>query len=254
MLTQPRNLLNLDDVPSWPDLLREALEGERQVLIDWYTEAEQRSSRTFDRAIERTGRALQVCTLKGWHCTRLTDREITNVVAGGLSLLSRASLENRIAVLEADGTISGKIGTKLRANHLVDEANRTGRLWFCFFPPRRQDESGIGPFFRRWGGEALYGMHEGDAVTGPLLTSIGVPCVIEAMVPAEDLQHQAGLCCSMAVRYAHHLGVKRAEVQDHENCSGQPLAARHILDIHRFPGQSFVELTGCAAWLEPLHQ
>src|ERR1700676_2031123 len=49
------------------------------------------------------------------------------------------------------------------------------------------NNGGVGRFFRYWGGEALYNSHQDHAVRGPLLESIGTPCVIQADIPISNL-------------------------------------------------------------------
>jgi hypothetical protein len=91
-------------------------------------------------------------------------------------------LRHRIQALYDGGLNQSPDRRPVAKENLAGDANRAGKIWFCFFPPRLGGQSGIERFFRHWGGEALYVYHERDDETGAVLRSIGTPCIIEADV------------------------------------------------------------------------
>ena len=128
-------------------------------------------------------RALQPHALVGWQRTRLTDEEIAIIRAGGLSLPNADMLHMRIDRVVGAGQLDPGVAASLQARNQADEANRAGKLWFCFFAPSRGGETGINRFFRCWGGEALYNSHEDHPVNAKELGAIGTPSIVEAEVP-----------------------------------------------------------------------
>ena len=61
-------------------------------------------------------------------------------------------------------------------------------LWFIFSRNLLQDEGRVQRLFTLWGGEALYSRHEEDGETGPILRSIGTPCIVEAELPIAGIE------------------------------------------------------------------
>ncbi len=137
-------------------------------------------------------------------------------------------------------------------NNQANDANRAGTIWFCFFPPRIAGQWGIERFFKSWGGEALYNSHEDNPITGPILTKIGVPCIIEALVPIESLPRHSWLETKLILRFFISRGFETREDLDHEDRSENPIPAENIIRIIRFPDADFISLTGCSKWKPPL--
>ncbi|WP_167153157.1 hypothetical protein [Burkholderia sp. Cy-647] len=194
------------------------------------------------------GDALRPYSITGWHCTRITDVEITQIVRSGMQLPDGTMLRRRIDALVASGQLPSDIGNRLAAANQADESNRAGRLWFCFSPPHRAGEHGIGRFFRHWGGEALYNSHEDDLVTSSILHAIGTPCVIEANVPVASLAPSAGLAMKLVRIYLISRGYETDEPVEYQDKSVQPIAADCIRRVIRYPERDFMDLTGCAKW------
>lgn len=172
--------------------------------------------------------------LIGYHCTRLTGEEITDIRSHGLLPLSPDLIERRIRRL----AIPESIRTRLSVENQAAEPNRRGMIWFCLFPPV-QDACGVERLFRSWGGESLYNSHEGDPETGPILQGIGIPCVVEMKVPIRTMQHQFFLDSIVE----HHFGAEKGSIKA-EDWSASRIAVSHILKIHQCPERSFVRLTG----------
>lgn len=150
------------------------------------------------------------------------------------------------------GIIESKIADRLCTENLGTEQFRVGRIWFCFFPPLRGGQSGIERFFRFWGGEALYGLHEIDPETGPILRRVGVPCVIEADVPVVALRKHSFLPMKIARKFPIERGFETGEPTEHEDPALAPIPAANIRRIIRYPDQEFCALTGCLTWKTPL--
>jgi hypothetical protein len=245
-------IIDLDDVGSWPADVLACLERNYQVLFGWETDQNRPSGYIYDRAIETLNAALQPYALVGWHCTRLTTDEISNILAQGLSLPDSEMLTRRIDQVVSAGLLSPSLAATLKAKNLSHEPTRAGRLWFCFFRPALGRESGINRFFRCWGGEALYNSHERHPANSKALRAIGTPCIVEAEVPIRSLGGNPGLAFKVARHYLIHRGYRTTEPTDHEDRIVQPLPASCVRQIHLFPEPRFLELTDCESWREPL--
>jgi hypothetical protein len=186
-------------------------------------------------------------SIVGWHCTRLTEPEIAEIVTNGMRLPNAEMLVHRIDEVQKAGLVSADGASKWRAKNQAHETNRAGMIWFCFFPPHIAGQSGIERFFRSWGGEALYNSHE-DYDTGEALRSIGIPCIVEAEVPIASLPVHGGLMFKIARRYLVSRGYKTREPLEHEDRAKSPLLASHIRRIIRFPDPEFIEMTRCDSW------
>ncbi|WP_186156624.1 hypothetical protein [Burkholderia gladioli] len=246
-----RVLLPLDQPEAWPAPLVSLLGGLHELFLNWQIAPWKVSPQDYDRAILAVGDALRPYSITGWHCTRITDVEITQIVRSGMQLPDGTMLRRRIDALVASGQLPSDIGDRLAAANQADESNRAGRLWFCFFPPHRAGEHGIGRFFRHWGGEALYNSHEDDPVTSPILRAIGTPCVIEADVPVASLAPGAGLAMKLVRIYLISRGYETDEPVEHEDRGVQPIAADCVRRVIRYPERDFMDLTGCATWRRP---
>ena len=245
-------LIDLETLSSWPDGLRSFLDQHHDLFLDWETGLVKGGAAEYDRAIYGLEAELRQNALVGWHCTRLTDDEIAHIRSRGMQLPDAAMLHRRIDAVVKDGYLSGAMAERLKAKHQADEQNRAGRVWFCFFHPRLGGEGGIERFFRHWGGEALYNSHEDDPETGSAISSIGLPCIIEAVVPLSSLGHLGFLPMKVARRFLISRGHQTVEPVDHEGAITSPLPAVNIRRIIMFRSPEFAVLTGCEQWQRPL--
>ncbi len=246
-------LIDPEMAATWPESLREYLNRHADLFLDWEFGPKNTSARDYDRAVYGLIDVLQPFALRGWHCTRLTDREIDIVLNQGLALPNLALLSRRIDDLIDAGLLDPETAGRLKARNQAADGNRAGMLWFCFYPPRRAGESGIERFFRHWGGEALYNSHEDDPLTAPVLAGLGGACLIEADVPIASLPPQGGLYTKIYRRFLASLGARIREPMDHEDRMKRPLPADSVRRVVRFPEPDFLALTGCADWRHPIN-
>ncbi|MFM0213859.1 hypothetical protein PQQ96_41510 [Paraburkholderia sediminicola] len=243
-----RQLIPLDQPEAWPVPLLSLLDCYHELFLNWEVAAWKLAPLAYDEAVRAVGDALRPYSVTGWHCTRLTDDEITQIVCSGMQLPDGATLRRRIHALVTVGQLTADASARLVAVNQADESNRAGRLWFCFFPPRRAGEHGIGRFFRHWGGEALYNLHENDPVTSPILRAIGTPCVVEADVPVASLAPGHRLAMKLIRIYLISHGYETDEPVEHEDRCVQPIAGDCIRRVIRYPEPDFLAITGCTEW------
>lgn len=246
----PVTLLDLNRPALWPVDLRAYLDAHYDLFLGW--ERGDVAAPAYDKAIYGLIDVLQPFAITGWHCTRLTDAEIDQILREGMQLPDTAMLNRRIDALVASGDLAPDIAARLKAKHQCGDTNRAGMVWFCFFHPRLAGESGIERFFRHWGGEALYNSHERDPITSPAISVIGTPCVVEADIPIASLGKHGGLSFKIVRRFLKRRGFRTREPVDHEDRIRKPLPAENIRRIVRFPEAEFCSLTGCEEWRKPL--
>lgn len=186
--------------------------------------------------------------LLGYHCTRLTELEIHQIISHGMQPPSGSMLESRIRAIQSSGMIGPELAVKLVGNNQAEAKNRKGMIWFCFYPPYPATEHGIGSLLRYWGGEALFQSWRHDSSVGPVLQRIGLPCLVEADVPVASLSPHSWLGDHVARQFLIHGGFKTNEPALHEDWSHGPILSSGIRRIVRFPDPEFVRLTRCNEW------
>jgi hypothetical protein len=247
-----RTVVDLESVSTWPAELLAYLDAHYQVFLDWANGPVRVGAATYDRAIYGLIDAMQPYAVVGWHCTRLTDREIVAIGTSGMSLPYVAMLIRRIDAAFEEGLLTTAVGERLKAKDQAHEPNRAGMVWFCFFPPRVAGESGIGDLLRLWGGEALYNSHDRHPETAAALRSLGTPSIVEAEVPVAFLEPHGGLAFKVVRRYLISRGYETREPCEHEDRVKQPLPADCIRRVVSFPTTDFMALSGCDSWHESL--
>lgn len=208
------------------------------------------SPSSYDSLVEEFRDILRRHSLIGYHCTRLTKEEIENIRLSGMILQNSASLGARIDRLLHHSLIDTEVAYCLKDRNQANDDNRSHKLWFCFYNPSIASESGIGRFFRSWGGEALYNSHESDPYTGKMLRTVGTPCIIKVNVPIESMKESTFPDGAMArvllSNFSHRLRIPI----EHEGYSIKNIPAKKIIEIIEHPSKEFIELTKCDGWIK----
>lgn len=206
-----------------------------------------------EQAVSEVLKLLQSTTMRGWHCTRLTQSEVEHITQNGMQLPNLQMLKNRISRLQADGIISAPVATRLKTENEADDSCRKNMIWFCFSLETLKFQWGIERFFRYWGGEALYNSHEKDPETQKILMKIGHPCLIEVNVPISALALGTYLGEKIILRYLINRELITKEVTDHEDKVFVPIMAENISKFIFHNTPEFIELTECDTWTPPLY-
>src|SRR5258708_6367768 len=249
-------LIIMHDENTWPLDVVEYLDKVGQVFLDW-----KRNSRPGENITKKVQRyeeshlglkdVLIKYSVHGYHCTRLTEKEINIILKSGMKLPNLHTLTLRIGDLDRDSLLPSTIADRLRSENQADDKNRSHMLWFCLYPPRLGGQWGIQRFFRSWGGEALYNSHENDKLTGPVLKTIGEPCIIEAKIPIKGLR--GGFLYDKIARiYLKNRGFQTAETTEHDDYSILDIGADDVIRIIKHPEDDFINLTECNKWNPPL--
>jgi hypothetical protein len=193
----------------------------------------------------------------GFHCTRLTPTEVTNIVQAGLKRLSPQFLYQRIDHCVAQGFLTESEGDSLRASdsirHCVNNRSgrRTGLLWFCPNRSSLADYAGVSRFFRMWGGETVYWGHEDDSYIAAVLRRVGVPCVVRCAIPhGRALQHHS----NFSERFLAQLLADKFEnpepPADFDLYTETDIAPTEVIGVFSAPGPEFAALTRFEEWPE----
>lgn len=253
MLESARTIIDLDNAKSWPNELLAYLDVHHQIFLNWETRITRVDPAAYDESIAGLVDVMQAYAVVGWHCSRLTDREVAAINATGMQLPNAAMLNHRIDAVAQEGLISSGIVERLRAKNQAHEANRAGMIWFCFFPPRIAGESGVGDLLRFWGGEALYNSHDRHPETSAALRAVGTPAIVEATVPVALLGAHVGLAFKLVRTYLIDRGYNAKGSRDCEGNIKLPLPPDCIRRVICFPHPDFLNLSGCKQWYEPLN-
>lgn len=244
-------VIDLDAPATWPPAVRTFLDDHYDLFLDWATGPTRFDARTYDRAIYGLFERLRPFAIVGWHSTRLTANEVAAILAQGMQPPDPAMLDRRIDAVIATGDLTPELAARLKAKNQAHETYRAGRIWFCFYPPREAGEGGIADLLSHWGGEALYNSHDRDPVMGPILRSIGRPCLVEAVVPV-DMLEVTGLPFTVVARFLNTRGLATRDHVNYEDRVLQPLPASSIRRVIRFPEPDFLTLTACEPWIDRL--
>ena len=193
-------LIEADCEGTWPKALLRGLDAHRQELADfqverartdrpaWLTPSNPHQA-AWDAVLALAERTTASGHLLGFHATRLMDHEVQTIRQGGLEPLSVELLERRLLVAQSVGALTPEQAARLLARHKAAEDNRSRRTAF-FFTRAQLKNAGLDCLCRSWGGEALYSCHADNEETGPLLTSLGTPCIVVAAVSVADIEQR----------------------------------------------------------------
>nr|WP_313208309.1 hypothetical protein [Stenotrophomonas geniculata] len=243
-------LLELSQPTSWPTELRQVIDELRPVFIAWEKDLPGKSAAQFDIAMKQLGNALLPFSILGFHLTRLTNDEATEIRLSGLRVLTPELIGHRIANQVKSGSLTSEQAAQLLKTNQVRDPNRVRMAWFCFYPPVEAFESGVRPLLENWGGEALYNSNTSDRALGPLLRSIGRPAVVQAHVPTAYLSSTIKLATEA---YRADLIDQGFEVDDppgrFEDYSRFDLEPSRIERVLLHPDADFIRLTGSSRWM-----
>src|SRR5262245_23202400 len=101
-------LLDLEHPEYWPEPIRKFLHENRRAIVGFGHGGA--TGHEFDRAIKTLDEILQQYSLTGWHCTRLTQREIHHIQAKGMQPPNLTILQARIDQLVEDRSLTTELG------------------------------------------------------------------------------------------------------------------------------------------------
>jgi hypothetical protein len=181
-------------------------------------------------------------TIRAWHYTRLTGDEVHRVRQNGVHLSTLKTIRARFARQVAAGFITKEVAERLFADSPFQSDQhsvRTGKFWMVS-NPIMTTSSAVKPLLARWGGEATYFWQQ-DPELKLLLTTIGVPRVLEIAMPLANSRHNYQAAEVVVATYARTLGL-RPDGGSFDLYSQSALGPAAILDVHSEGDESFTQL------------
>ena len=216
-----RVIVDLANEGSWPEAFAS--------LVHQWDDAGPATRHELERAAVR---ALGGSLLRCFHCTRLTDRELTSVRGHGLRLLSAEFVHQRLVDAVEDGHLSVADAELYGRSRLARDARRAGTLWLFAPTSPLGDRSAIRHLVGTWGGEGIHMALSTRSAEFARLTRVGTPTVVVATI--DVAQHYAG----------GHPGLLSAAAEQRRRSSATtircqaPIGADFIESIHH-PGDDF---------------
>src|SRR5258708_29269230 len=130
----------MHDENTWPLDVVEYLDKVGQVFLDW--ERNSRPGENITKKVQRYEEShlgltdvLIKYSVHGYHCTRLTEKEINIILKSGMKLPNLHTLTLSIGDLDRDSILPSKIVDRHRSEYQAYDKNRSNMLWFCFYQP-----------------------------------------------------------------------------------------------------------------------
>ncbi len=202
----PNNHIIIDQHVSWPKALTFLLTESKEILLRFLNEEKsideaavedvilrvQRPNNKYqyewDCILEKVKRIINKCMFIGFHCTRLTEIEVNDILQNGLSPLNEDLLSLKLGVLLAENLIDQNEFDKMLLNKKIGDEGRRNLVFTFHELKTLTDESGLKRLFRCWGGEYFYFGKEEDDDFKSKYFNIGNATILLTSHPYEDFQ------------------------------------------------------------------
>jgi len=266
--------VEIEDITSWPrDFFEIAIE-KKNLLVSYHREAKHIDALCredvvlrckppknihedeYENLVRRLEDILNLHNIVSYHCTRLTEYEISEIRRGGMKVLSPELVQKRLINARDQNHLSREeydyfVSSSQVQSNLSHERSRTGMSWLCPNRSTLKECSGVYRLFRSWGGEALYWGHEKDDQISVTLRRIGIPCIVKCSLPFRDAEPYHP---SYAKRFLSYLISGEVEYPDppaeFDMRIRRDLIASEVLEIIDIFNPKFGEFTDYKSWDE----
>jgi len=200
-------VININSPPSYPPSLVDLMESYRKLFFDYnniekqtldmrlnddenyLTRKNPYTERYYNFIDEVLPQFIEKFSIKGWHYTRLLEKEVEKIKLSGLIPSTFETFKSRVNFIFKQGliTLNEKelIFNSSPLNIPQQKEARENRFWFvsCKVHP---DDSGVRPLLSYWGGEVSYFWMK-DKKLKEKLSNIGSGRIIEANVPLSNI-------------------------------------------------------------------
>jgi hypothetical protein len=260
---------------TWPEEFLAEAHKERSLVIDYQQERQRIDRLVRENVIGRTfppsnryepefrdlvsqlDTILMPHRLVGYHCTRLTPREIAGIKTEGMRTLSPNLVQEKIRGCVSDGYLTSDRGDFLLQHDFQISAlsdrhgRRTGMTWFCPNRSTLRIPSLVYRLFRYWGGEATRGGPAGHPDILREIEHIGMPCIVKCAVPFVIARQYLA---SYAERFLSRFVAEAVEhpypTADFDLYTENDLPCTNVLAVIEFADAEFEGLTGSNGWRE----
>ena len=205
--------VEIEDIQSWPEEFRDEAFKHKTLVVSYHQECHRISQLGEDdihariypprnvygadyRALaDHLEEILLRHHIVGYHCTRLTAREIQNIKDDGLKILTGDLVQRRLDQTLEDGYLTKIQMLELKNCDILKDnldnrnRSRTEMIWFCANRTSLKEYRRVYRLLRSWGGEAIYRGHENDDPLSQKIRKIGTPCIIKCALPFSDAKH-----------------------------------------------------------------
>ena len=225
--------VELDNPETWPTALLEEIDA--QPSLPTMLEAA--------GVTERIQGHLLGQLIVAYHCTRLTEREVGNVVSGGLECLDDNMLTGKVDAAVAAGEVAPELAEEILRSHLGNCANRRGAI--AFFGVRHQLRSTRRRSYYRyllgeWGGEAIAFPLESTEYQ-EMLRQIGVPTVVVVQLKPQTIASTSSSSLASTLWTARH---RPDEELDSMIVVGTPVSSANVKEVVQPGSEEWLELFG----------
>ena len=184
---------------------------------------------------------MEAKTVRAFHYSRLTDREVELIRGQGVQPTSTEFLRERLDGLIGEGVLAPELADVINCGsplHSQAYGVRLGMFWMTAVPAHPADP-GVELLLASWGGESAYWCVTDDSIA-EVLRSIGRPRVIEIAVRLSVAAHRPAYQAATCV-----LSVKASELGFPPDRSGMDLCVttalppEQILAVHTEGEESF---------------
>lgn len=264
-------MIELGNISTWPDALRECIAAGHDALVAY--EAERRGIDERLRTnvplrldppanphagmrrelIAHCSALLTPHDLLAWHCTRLLPAEVERIRQDGLKVHDTELFRRRLSEALAAGALSEPESQELLTRSSAGDRGRKGVLWFVTERELLRSEPDVGPLLSHWGGEAIYSTALPDGTFRSRLASIGRPAIVSVRIPTASL---ADMWLPLAERLVNRWLAAEGTTTEHgwsfdaKLRTDLPPAAIHAVDVLGSP--TFDSMTRHQSWREPL--
>jgi len=258
-MLQIGNHIILDQLSSWPKNILQLIEKQEYSLRCYLQEEKRidnlcrtdlkirynRPQNPFGEiwieVVDTIEAVLQDFKIVGFHCTRLMDYEIKNVIENGLIPLDINFANNRINTLFDNGLISEELRNQIIDKAELSEDIRAGKIFTFHCLSTLKEECSFNKLFGLWGGESIY-QYLKDSKE---LSQIGIPCIVLASIKIAELDIYPILSRRMLCIYFHD------NYHPHDNVSVFEKKL-NVLKVIQRDNKLFNKLTNIESWSEKI--
>ncbi len=251
------NHIILDQTSSWPEKVLQLIEEHKSSLIYYlqeekrieilrHTDLKIRYNRpqnpfvdTWIEVIDTIDEILQEYKIVGFHCTKLMDYEIGDVIKNGLIPLDKDFANSRINILFDKGLISKELKNRIIDKAELSEKIRAGKIFVFHCLSTLKDEWGLNKLFGLWGGESIYQYLKNSTE----LSQIGIPCIVVASIKIIELDIYPSLSKRMLCIYFDD----NLHPHDNDSIIEKKL---DVLEVIQRDNKLFNKLTNIESWIE----
>jgi len=195
----------MDLIESWPSSVLNILDNNRK-LIKRYLDEETRVELLSRENVEircfppcnpykqqylevdqKITEILMAHSFIGFHATRLTQQEISNIMLDGLQPLTPKLVEQKTNILRRDNHISTHQAELIIQNNSSHKKYRQNMVWVFHCVSSLTDSGGLDNLFGYWGGEAIHRHFKEDKGSSLDLKQIGQPCIVVCLLPGNEM-------------------------------------------------------------------